>query len=129
MHTGNLTKIVFGRDQNNVAFRQLLPLVAYPVLFCILIVPPLIARVYGFASSTPNEGLLILLAICLPAWSFTAGVTLIVHIGALIRTEIMRIVLPMIRARITEDEFFQRDITADKKGARSSTYFSIPSEN
>ncbi|KAL5502540.1 hypothetical protein EMCRGX_G009336 [Ephydatia muelleri] len=37
---------VFGRDQNNVAFRQLLPLVAYPVLFCILIIPPLIARVW-----------------------------------------------------------------------------------
>ena len=123
---------VFGRDQNNVAFRQLLPLVAYPVLFCILFVPPLIARVYGFASSTPNEGLLILLAICLPLWSFTAGLALIVHIGALKCTEIMRIVLPMVRARITEEpvnESFQRDITADKDGARSSTYFSIPSEN
>ena len=58
---------VFGRDQNNVAFRQLLPLVAYPVLFCILIIPPLIARVYSFVSSAPNEGLLILLTVCVPA--------------------------------------------------------------
>ena len=64
---------VFGREQNNVAFRQLLPLVAYPVLFSILIIPLLIARVYGFTSSTPNHGLQVLLAICIPAWSFAVG--------------------------------------------------------
>ena len=132
---------VFGRDKNNVAFKQLLPLVAYPVLFCILIIPPLIARVYGFASSTPNEGLLILTTICIPAWSFSAGVTLIVHIGAVKRTEIMRIVLPMVRERnntlkITEElvnESYSRDASgllgSNKYGTRSSTYFSIPSDN
>ena len=65
-------KNVFGREQNNVAFRQLLPLVAYPVLFCILIIPPLIERVYGFATSTPNHDLLLFLAICVPIWSFSA---------------------------------------------------------
>ena len=39
---------VFGREQHKKVFGQLLPLVAYPVLFCILVTPPLIARVYGF---------------------------------------------------------------------------------
>ena len=71
-----------GRDQYRKAFKQLLPLVAYPVLFCILVAPPLIARVYGFAA-TPSKGLLILSAVCIPSWSFFAGVTLITHIGVL----------------------------------------------
>ena len=133
---------VFGRDQNNVAFRQLLPLVAYPVLFCILIIPPLIARVYSFVSSTPNEGLLILLTVCVPAWSLSSGVTLIVHIGALKCTEIMRSVFPMVRARegrnaltITEEQgdpsYLQgtsRLLGSSRHGTRSSTYFSIPSD-
>ena len=127
---------VFGRDRNRVAFRQLIPLVAYPVLFCILITPALIARVYGFASSTPNEGLRVLLAICLPAWSFSAGVTLIIHIGALRCAEIVRILFPMVgrardASRITEEP--PRDTTkvlSNQKGdGRSSTYFSIASDN
>ena len=80
---------VFGREQSKKAFRQLLPLVAYPVLFCILIIPPLISRVYSFAEATPNEGLLILTTICLPAWSFSAGVSLIVHIGVLRRADMV----------------------------------------
>ena len=132
---------VFGRDQNNVAFRQLLPLVAYPALFCILIIPPLIARVYGFASSTPNHSLLMFLAICVPAWSLSAGMTLIVHIGAMKLSKIMRILL-LSRAKdstltITEEptsdaESIPRDISrllgTNKDDTRSSTYFSVPSD-
>ena len=95
---------VFGREQNNIAFRQLLPLVAYPMLFCILIIPPLIARVYGFASSTPNKGLQILLTICVPAFSLSAGVTLIVHIIAVKRTEVLRLMLSMTRPREARNE-------------------------
>ena len=72
----------YGRDQYRKAFKQLLPLVAYPVLFCILVTPPLIARVYGFAA-VPNKGLLTLSAVCIPCWSLFAGVTLIAHIGVL----------------------------------------------
>ncbi|KAL5467425.1 hypothetical protein EMCRGX_G031646 [Ephydatia muelleri] len=45
-----------GRDQYRKAFKQLLPLVAYPVLFCILVTPPLIARVYGFAATPKDLG-------------------------------------------------------------------------
>ncbi|KAL5506024.1 hypothetical protein EMCRGX_G007587 [Ephydatia muelleri] len=132
---------VFGRDQNNVAFKQLLPLVAYPVLFCILIIPPLIERAYGFASSAPNDGLLIPLTICVPAFSFSAGVTLIVHIGALKRRERVCLALPMVRGRkgrnaltITEvsvDQSYRdtsRLLGTNRDGTRSSTYFSIPSD-
>ena len=133
---------VFGCELNNIAFRQLLPLVAYPMLFCILITPPLIERVYAFASPTQNYGLLILLTICIPAWSFSAGVTLIVHITVLKRTEIMRLVFSMIRTReardavtITEepaDQSFPQDTSrllgSNRDGTRSSSYFSIPTD-
>ena len=120
---------VFGREQNNVAFRQLLPLVAYPVLFCILIIPPLIERLYGFTSSTPsNDGFRILLAICIPTWSLSAGVTLLLHIGALKRAGIVQ---RSRKLRIPHDEFPQDDktvldIQCSNEARRSSTYFSIP---
>ena len=100
-----LDENVYGRDQSKKAFRQLLPLVAYPVLFCILIIPPLIARVYGFVSSTPNEGLHILLAICIPAWSLSAGVSLIVHIGAVKSTDILHLVLSKMKSKEENDTF------------------------
>ena len=72
---------VFGRDQHKKAFRQLLPLVAYPILFCVLVIPTMISRVYGFASPTPNKDVTLLPAIFIPSWSFFAGITVIVHIG------------------------------------------------
>ena len=76
-----LDENVFGREQHKKAFRQLLPLVAYPILFCVLVIPTMISRVYGFASPTPNKGLALLPAIFIPSWSFFAGITVIVHIG------------------------------------------------
>ena len=72
---------VFGREQHKKAFRQLLPLVVYPILFCVLVIPTMISRVYGFASPTPNKDVALLPAIFVPSWSFFAGITVIVHIG------------------------------------------------
>ena len=118
---------VFGREQNNIAFRQLLPLVAYPVLYCILLIPPFIARVYGVASSTSNEGLLLLTTICLPAWSFASGMTLILHIVSIKRTAMIRVINTL---RITEEA--PRETVgvhnSHHDGIRSTTYFSLPSD-
>ena len=72
---------VFGRKQNMMAFKQLLPLVAYPITFCILVVPPLIYRAYREASSLPNPELLVLSTVCISAYSFSSGLTLIIHIA------------------------------------------------
>ncbi|KAL5502508.1 hypothetical protein EMCRGX_G009298, partial [Ephydatia muelleri] len=79
--------VIGSREQNKKALRQLLPLMVYPVVFCILIIPPLIERLYGF--SPVPRGLLILVTVCIPAWSFFAGVSLIVHIGAIRRTDVI----------------------------------------
>ena len=117
---------VFGREQNNIAFRQLLPLVAYPVLYCILLIPPFIARV----SSTSNEGLLLLTTICLPTWSFASGMTLILHIVSIKRTAMMRIIRAMNTLLITEE--VPREtvgvLSSHHDGIRSTTYFSTPSD-
>ena len=79
---------VFGREQNKKAFKQLLPLVAYPILFNILIIPPLIGRAYGFAAEVPTT-LSILSTICIPSWSLSAGVTLLVHMGVIRYTDML----------------------------------------
>ena len=126
-----LDENVFGREQNQKAFRQLLSLVAYPILFCVLVIPTMISRVYEFASPTPNKGLTLLLAIFVPLWNGLAGLTLFIHIGVLKRAEIMHFVL---RARgkaiHRRESSTPRDITgfleSNSNGTRSSTYFSVP---
>ena len=72
---------IFGREQNKKAFRQLLPLVAYPITFCILVIPPLAYRAYKEASTAPNHGLLIVSTVCISAYGFSSGITLIIHIA------------------------------------------------
>ena len=133
---------VFGREQNKKAFRQLLPLVAYPIVFCILIIPPLVDTVYELISSAPSHGVRVVAAICIPAWSLFSGLTLIIHSGAVKCTKIKRLVLPMVRGRegrdaltITEEPGDQSYLQgtsellgSNRDGARSSTYFSIPSD-
>ena len=82
-------RVMFGRERNKKAFKQLLPLVAYPILFCVLIIPSMVNRVYGFVSSTHSYFLLIVVTICPPFYSLSAGLTLIVHIAVLQRAEVM----------------------------------------
>ena len=52
-NNGNIN--VLGSGQNKKIFKQLLPLVAYPITYCILSIPPLINHIYEFIS--PNYGL------------------------------------------------------------------------
>ena len=63
--------------------RQMLPLAAYPITFCVLFLPPFIYRVYGI-SSKPPKSLLITTALCIQLWSVTAGLSLWVHITIII---------------------------------------------
>ena len=69
------------RDKHKKALQQLLPLVAYPLLFCVLVTPPLVTR--AIKSSYNIELLFFLLptAICVPLWSLLSGLALSVHIA------------------------------------------------
>ena len=58
-----------------------LPLLAYPIIFCcILIVIPLSNRLYEAVSNKFNYPLFLASAFCIPAMSCAAGIALIVHI-------------------------------------------------
>eukprot|EP00731_Ephydatia_muelleri_P010126 Em0005g712a len=74
---GNVS--VFGSGQNKTVFKQLIPLVAYPIIFCTFSIPPLINRVYELTS--PNYGLRIFSSTCFPISSLAAGLTLTAHIA------------------------------------------------
>ena len=72
--------------QRMKALNELLPLLIYPILFCILLIPPLVNRVIGaipdihigiITSSTVISG------VCIPLQSLLAGLALIVHIAVL----------------------------------------------
>ena len=67
-------------DQNWKALRQLLPLSAYPILFCIFTILAFINRVYGAASPAGNHGLSVASALSGAGWSLSTGATLLTHI-------------------------------------------------
>ena len=69
-------------DQYWNAFKQLVPLSAFPVLFCVFIMPPLILHVYVALKPTSCPlGLFLASSVCFSLWSMTSGITLIVHIS------------------------------------------------
>ena len=57
-----------------------LPLLAYPLIFCLLIVIPLLNRLYEAVSKKSNYLLFLATAFCIPAMSCAAGIALIIHI-------------------------------------------------
>ena len=59
---------------------MLLPLLAYPLIYCTLFVVPAANRFYEFISGTPNFGLFVASAIFIPGSSFAAGAAFIFHI-------------------------------------------------
>ena len=72
------------KDEHWKAFKQLLPLAAYPIVYFIFNILPFIYRVYraivSHHRSAVHDTLEILSAITTSAWCLAAGLTLIVHI-------------------------------------------------
>ena len=67
-------------DPNKEAFRQMLPLLAYPVIFFILNSMPLARRIYEVATHKNSFTLALLHAILGPSWGFFSSLALIVHV-------------------------------------------------
>ena len=63
----------------NHALYLLLPLLAYPIIFCVLIIIPLVNRVNN-TSSELSYPLYMASAIAIPSMGLAAGIALIVHI-------------------------------------------------
>ena len=75
------------RSKRRKAFKELLPLIAYPILFCVLLIPPLINRVLGASSTNkdPHHYRDVILAsgAFVPLQPFFAGLALFIHVVVL----------------------------------------------
>ena len=77
-----LSPILHG-DQRKKALKELLPLLAYPIIFCILLLPPLANRIYGALANVTSSNLILVSAVFIPLQSFCAGSALLIHIGVI----------------------------------------------
>ena len=68
-------------DQFWKAFKQLLPLAAFPLLFLMFEIPVFLYHVHTTQYSTPHEGIIIFAYICASLWSTSSGATVIIHIS------------------------------------------------
>ena len=68
-------------DQFTKALKQVLPLVAFPVLFFIFEIPVFIFHVYTTQHSTPKEGMYIADVVCFALWSASSGATVLIHMS------------------------------------------------
>ena len=71
--------LVIRRPTYTSDLNQLLPLLAYPVTWCLMVIPSLLEGVYR-AYSIPRWGFVLANAFCTPAWSLAAGVTMVIHV-------------------------------------------------
>ena len=68
------------RNQNKKAIKELLPLLAYPVIYYLLALFPIINRVYSAISSNASFELALTQSITEPFWGFFSSWALIIHI-------------------------------------------------
>ena len=68
------------RNQNKKAIKELLPLLAYPVIFYVLSLFPLIDRIHSAISYNVSFGWALGHALCQASWGFFSSWALIIHI-------------------------------------------------
>ena len=66
--------------QNKKAIKELLPLLAYPVIFYVLSLIPIINRVYSAISSNASFGFALVHALSEASWGFFSSWALVIHI-------------------------------------------------
>ena len=69
------------KDPQSNALRQLLPLVAYPIIFCVCTFPSLVNRLYNAINATPSQTLQVITSISISVSSLAAGMVLITQIS------------------------------------------------
>ena len=75
---------LLSRSQRRKAFKELLPLLVYPILFCVLLTLPMINKViWATSSKQPQHGTLLDSGIFVPMQPFFAGLTLLIHVVVL----------------------------------------------
>ena len=113
-------------DQHWKALKQLLPLVAFPIMFFVSTMPTLVFNMYnlyGHLSSTQT----IAEKVLQPLWSLSAGVTLLIHI-AVVKCSARKKGTVIISDNVLENtiELETSLIRHPCRPARNSTYYSLP---
>ena len=68
-------------EKQKKAFKEILPLILYPIIFTILFLPSLIERTYGaIVPETKRYYLFILQALTAPSWGLFVGVIVMIHV-------------------------------------------------
>ena len=67
--------MMYEGDQYRKALKQLLPLVAFPILFFVFMIPQMVLDIYTYSPS--NSSFEIVLVVSITLWSISSGVTYI----------------------------------------------------
>lgn len=67
-----------GSEQHRQALKHLLPLIVYPIVFCVFFITPFANRLY-MSEDKLELNLVYASSFFIPAWSFAAGTALLVH--------------------------------------------------
>ena len=120
-------------EKQKKAFKEILPLMLYPIIFTILFLPSLIERTYGaIVPETKRYYLFILQALTAPSWGLFVGVIVMIHVfilkccGSPVNQKLQAAVSSFDR-RIMEDNPVY---TVDTVGSTDAkTYFSASHES
>lgn len=111
------------------AIKQMLPLITYPVIFLLLLLPGLANRIYGALPNQSSVGLTFLSTISIALWGLVGGVTLSLHI-LVMRYSQRRKYKPVIPApSYGTAEVGSTAVISVLPAPTSRTYFILPSES
>ena len=108
------------------ALKQIIPLVAYPVLFLFLLVPGFANRVYGATPNHPSVGLMYFSTVTIALWGCVGGTALSLHI--LIMRLSQRSKHKQIATTYGTADISSVVVTSRAHTTASDTYFVLPSE-
>ena len=86
------TALVKGKDPQKNALIILLPLIAYPFIYCILLITPLFNRFYQLAVHQSNFKLFLVSAVLIPSVSLSVGIVFLIHIAVVERKTLLKFI-------------------------------------
>lgn len=107
-------------------FVMLMPLLAYPIIFCIVIVVPLTNRFYEMIAHGPNFSLFVASAVLIPGAGCAAGIAFISHIVVVERSRLSCIKK---ETESTNAGNGGKHLPKVDKGTASSTHFILINES
>ena len=128
------TVLVKGKEQTlRDALIMFLPLIAYPFIYCILIITPLVNRFYQLAAHQSNFNLFLASAALIPSFSLSAGIVFLAHIAVVERKTLLKFICACKCIKQLQADKKNEEIDVPYRGhtvtAAGSTKFSIIRES